>query len=271
LSSNITIVNITQLPDSTITFDFGGTAAASFKPSAIVGCAPLAVSFANQSVFSTTYSWDLGNGQISTLSNPVTTYTTPGTFNVSLVVYNENNEAKDTFTTTISVSAAPIASYTFTRDNNTITFTNTSKGADYYAWRFTAGGSSFNPNPTYTFTQPTGFYMVAYSNNGCTDTIFGNLWNTGLAERQENLFDLHIRPNPVKEMATLRFMLTQTSDVQVSVYNLLGQHVYSENYDSVSAGKQELSFSAKSISQPGIYIVKMKVGNQESTQRMLKQ
>src|SRR3569832_105407 len=64
---------------------------ASFSASPSSGCAPLVVQFNNTSTGATSYYWDLGNLGTSTQTSPQTTYTSPGTYTVTLIAYNGPN------------------------------------------------------------------------------------------------------------------------------------------------------------------------------------
>jgi len=57
------------------------------------GCAPYPVQFTNNSIqaSTTTYLWDFGDNTTSTAFQPTHTYTTPGTYNVSLIVMDTGN------------------------------------------------------------------------------------------------------------------------------------------------------------------------------------
>lgn len=68
-----------------------GGSNASFSLSASQGCAPLTVQGTNLITDAgATYAWDFGNGENSAAMNPSFTYTSPGTYNVSLeTVVNE--------------------------------------------------------------------------------------------------------------------------------------------------------------------------------------
>ncbi len=64
---------------------------ASFSISGNQGCSPLPVSFNNSSYgtnSATVYHWDFGDGNTSSLQNPVHTYQTPGIYSVSLTLIN---------------------------------------------------------------------------------------------------------------------------------------------------------------------------------------
>jgi PKD repeat protein len=75
----------------------------SFSPNS--GAAPLEVSFFNYSQNATSYYWDFGNGKSSTLSDPVTTYSIGGTYNITLTATGKNGQ-QNKMVKTISVGNA---------------------------------------------------------------------------------------------------------------------------------------------------------------------
>jgi subtilisin family serine protease len=87
----------------------GGTTAptATFAGSPILGTAPLAVTFTDQSTNSpTTWSWNFGDGTGSTSQHPSHTYSA-GTYTVTLTVSNSGGTDTETKTDYITVSSAP--------------------------------------------------------------------------------------------------------------------------------------------------------------------
>jgi CSLREA domain-containing protein len=83
-----------------------GLPTANFSAAPTSGNAPLSVSFTDLSTgFITDYLWDFGNGDTSTLQNPVYVFTTPGTYVVELTVTGPGGT--DTATRTIVVTSAP--------------------------------------------------------------------------------------------------------------------------------------------------------------------
>jgi M6 family metalloprotease-like protein len=270
LPSNITIVNIVQNPDSTISFNFGGIPTAAFKASVLSGCTPLKVSFNNQSVFSKGYSWSFGNGKFSTDSNAFTTYDTAGTYTVSLIVNDLNNLPVDTLTAKVTVFPSPKAAAVFTRTDTSVTFTNKSTGAAFFQWRF-GNMSSQAINPTFVFKDPLIFTLIAYSSNGCSDTISGNLWNNGIAENGHDFGAMRIFPNPVKDLAQVSFELKNKSNLTLSILDIAGREVYTEEAGMMKEGSYTMTLNVQPITQPGIYFIKLKSDNQESVLRMLKE
>jgi len=76
---------------------------AAFTADPISGIAPLEVTFTNESVGSiTSYSWLFGDGDDSSDENPTHTYTTPGTYEVTLTI--DGPDGSDSATQTITVS-----------------------------------------------------------------------------------------------------------------------------------------------------------------------
>ncbi len=69
-----------------------GQVHADFSVSPQSGCAPLLVNFQDLSTGSPIYwKWDLGNGTVSYLQNPSTTYFNPGVYSVKLVIKNDES------------------------------------------------------------------------------------------------------------------------------------------------------------------------------------
>lgn len=77
------------------------------------GTAPLAVSFSSTGTFDpdgtiTAYDWQFGDGASSTAANPTHSYSQPGTYQATLVAW-DNGGLSGTASVTITVTAAPVA------------------------------------------------------------------------------------------------------------------------------------------------------------------
>ncbi|MCF6281733.1 MAG: PKD domain-containing protein [Candidatus Polarisedimenticolaceae bacterium] len=115
------------------------------------------------------YEWDFGDGTTGSGSNPTHTYATQGTYNVTLMVTdNDGAMASDSTTATIGTgNQAPVADasgpYSGTVDS-AIQF-NGAGSSDAngvivtYEWTFGDGTSGTGPNPSHTYTTP-GVYNV---------------------------------------------------------------------------------------------------------------
>ena len=151
---------------------------AQFTSAQVAGCSPLVVQFTDQSTGTPVFwNWDLGNGQLSTLKNPVGIYSTPGTYTITLVVRNANGINAITKTDYITVNPSPTAS--FNADIRiacmpaTIQFTDLSVPnvgtITAWEWDFGDGTKSTLQNPQKTYNA-TGFYSVnltVTSSTGC--------------------------------------------------------------------------------------------------------
>ena len=71
---------------------FSGIVTANFMSIPAVACsAPANISFLNTGWNGTTWNWDFGDGNFSTLQSPSHTYTNPGTYNVTLIATGAGN------------------------------------------------------------------------------------------------------------------------------------------------------------------------------------
>lgn len=116
------------------------------------------VVFNNVSLNSSTYLWDFGDGQTSTATNPTHTYTSNGTFTVTLTASNSCGPVS--FSQQVTIAVPPVASFTPAGSQNiclgqSVQFTNTSTyGPNTYQWTFEGGtpatSSAANPNVQYS-------------------------------------------------------------------------------------------------------------------------
>ncbi len=127
------------------------------------------------------YQWEFGDNASSSQQNPVHTYMFAGTYSVTLMV-TDNAGAEDSVTKEITVSSTPsnqppIAGFTFTTDQLTVTFTDTSGDSDGTIisrfWDFGDGDTSPQQDPVHTYAAA-GTYTVTLTvqdNDAAEDTI----------------------------------------------------------------------------------------------------
>ena len=139
-----------------------------FGPQAIInsdlteGCPDLTVSFddgASPDVDTWEWTFEGGDPASSTAQQPTVTYTTPGTYNVQLIVGNVDGTDTLLLEDYITVFGLPDAGFTTTINNDEVTFTNTSSNADTYEWQFGDGETSNESDLVYTYTAD-GIYTV---------------------------------------------------------------------------------------------------------------
>ncbi|MCG9879311.1 MAG: PKD domain-containing protein, partial [Bacteroidia bacterium] len=106
-------------------------------------CGSKDVTFTNTSLASTSYLWDFGDGNSSTLENPTHTYTADGSYTVTLQI---NGTTLSTPQVVNVVSAPTVGAISTTGPSacgNEYTFTNSSSGINLtYNWTFSGGTGS---------------------------------------------------------------------------------------------------------------------------------
>lgn len=156
-----------------------------FIASDTTGCNPLSVNFTDLTTSGSgsisQWQWDFGDGNTSNIKDPFNSYTSSGSYNVTLKVTNSegctNILTKNAY---IKVKASPVASFnTFSATSCsppvTVNFTNTSTGNNIigYNWDFGDGNTSTATNPSHNYSVAGVFNAQLQVKNqaGCTNTI----------------------------------------------------------------------------------------------------
>jgi gliding motility-associated-like protein len=125
----------------------------------------------------TSWAWDFGDGNTSTLQNPSNTYVTQGTYTVSLTITTSEG-CTETLTIANAVRVGTDPAVDFSANpliscvKQDIQFTDLSVPVDRWLWDFGDGATSSTQHPIHQYTD-TGFYtikLVAW-NNGCPDSL----------------------------------------------------------------------------------------------------
>ena len=108
------------------------------------GCGTLQVQFTDTSKgFVNAWQWDFGNGATSILQNPSYTYTSPGTYSVTLIVHNTGGCADTITKGGIIIVPGPIGTFSFSPATGCVplivTFHAASGNSNYYTWDFGDG------------------------------------------------------------------------------------------------------------------------------------
>ena len=109
-----------------------------------------------------------------------------------------------------------------------------------------------------------------------TCEVWSNTWigtqSTMLSSQEEivaNEFALHQNyPNPFNPETTIKFSIPNTQDVNLSVYNMLGQKVVTLFNGELQGGSHIAKWHAGDIAS-GVYIYKLSSSNKTITQKML--
>lgn len=151
---------------------------AKYSSNVISGCVPLSVNFNDLSTGSPVrWEWDLGNGNQSTLQNPSALFTTAGTYQISLKVWDASNNQSVVSSLSIKVFKLPVADFDVSVSTacalETINFSDKSAIGDAtinnWSWDFGNGLVSNAKNPSMAYKSD-GLFNVSIiikDANGC--------------------------------------------------------------------------------------------------------
>ena len=165
---------------------------ADFSIDTAAGCAPFSVTFNNQSSPYGTYLWNFGSGDTtSVIYNPTHVFSIPGTYLVSLILYNNACKVSDTAYSYITVYPGITANFGLNSlpCSNTIALTDSSVASPAsWLWDFGDGSSSSLQNPSHTYPSSGNYVvtLIATTINGCVDSTSIAFDNSGGASISSN-------------------------------------------------------------------------------------
>jgi len=156
---------------------------ADFVADTTKGCGSISgLNFTDQSTGNpTSWQWDFGNGNTSTMQNPNVNYTSPGKNTVQLIVNNASSSDTIVKNNLIQVFRNPNADYSFSPSSGCaplkVQFNDASTNGDtaisIYVWDFGDGGKGSAKNLSHTYQVggnfPTSLQITDH--NGCTDFV----------------------------------------------------------------------------------------------------
>jgi hypothetical protein len=143
-----------------------------------------------------------------------------------------------------------------------VQFTNYSKYGKTFNWVFSTADtslSSTSENPLLTVSGPLKLFvkLTVVSNDGCSkfrqDSI--EVFAVGMNNPFAETIKLQAMPNPTSAALQLSFELKKSSNVAISIMNLLGQTTSYNTYD-LSNGAQQVNLDLSTLKN-GIYIIQL--------------
>lgn len=164
-----------QVASNVLTFTVSSPPAAAFSKVS-TPCLSDPVTFSDNSTVAsgtiTSWYWDFGDGNHSTLQNPTCTYTTAGTYNVTLKVTSSNNCSSTSAAQVIAKDARPVAGFTTSTTNcagQAVTFTDISTPTGTIkTWAWDLGDGTM---PTYQTNAPFSHIYATASTYNVTLTV----------------------------------------------------------------------------------------------------
>ena len=142
-------------------------------------CFPGEIQLDNNCYNATSYTWDFGDGNTSTLTTPSHIYGNPGLYNIILVADNPNTcNLSDTISGTAEIYPKPVADFYVLPSGQillgqTVTFVDSSTNASSWFWKLGDGNTSISSSPINVYYEE-GIITVCLdiiSPDGCEDTI----------------------------------------------------------------------------------------------------
>ena len=118
-------------------------------------------------VTSRLWTFEGGNPATSVDANPVVTYSTPGTYSVTLEVSNSVGTDSEIIMNAVTVLDLPSASFTMSQAANIITYTYTGNPNDDILWTLPDGSTSMETVVNYTVTENGNYEATLSVNNLC--------------------------------------------------------------------------------------------------------
>ncbi len=141
-----------------------------------IACPGDSIRFSNLTIGAEDFLWDFGDGNISTLNNPVHFYTTPGNYTVKLIA-TSTETCQDSISKTITILTPPVADFTIPSDSicvgQELNFTSaTTTNILNCFWDFGDGNFSNACNANHAYENIGSFIvtLILADNNNCRDT-----------------------------------------------------------------------------------------------------
>ena len=99
---------------------------------------------------------------------------------------------------------------------------------------------------------------------GNTASLFEN--GTANSINKFSSYEFKVFPNPVSSRVYVQFDLTESTTVNATLVNLLGETVKSNAYQ-LGAGAQNINFNMADVSS-GIYFIELDINGQTTTQKI---
>ena len=167
---------------NTLVVDLSNKVAASFTNTSVNQCLGTTINFNDGSTYAlspiSAWAWNFGDGNISSQQNTSHTYTTAGTFTVTLIS-SANDGCKGSITKILTIDPPPVVQFTVSNTTgcafaaSSFTDLSTTPATSTYTWSFGDGGTSNSQNPSYSYSV-VGVYpikLVVITPAGCSDSL----------------------------------------------------------------------------------------------------
>lgn len=259
----------------TITYSISGTCGSSSTTSIVVNAVPDASILStgpfctNQGIVTLQSSMPGGTwgGDASPNGTINTSTLNPGTINVTYTITQNGCTASSS--TTLTILAPAVASFTHSVNGNSVQFTNQSTGASSYTWNFGDNSTSSQVNPSHVFAGNGPYDVMLIASNGCSsDTIIVRvtLGNTGIEE--QNAILPYIFPNPASHTIQYNWQSQQYAPADAEIISITGQILKTQNFNQQNASGT-VSIQLEGLPS-AVYILRIRNHNTQWETRFIK-
>ncbi len=221
------------------------------------------------------YQWYFGDGTYSSMKNPLHTYSSQGSYMVTLKIKDSLSNCIDSIIKNIVVlgSAADscTAGFVYTTSSNAqTTFTAQSNQPIIAAnWQIINPRDSLQSiftnviNATVQLTD-TGVYNVCVNittSTGCQKTYCSSIYNRVNGRLQ--ISNAKLFPNPVRNQLHASFNLANAGLLTYKITNLMGNTVLQKQIQGI-VGANRITIPVSQL-QPGQYFLELKIGNERKS------
>ncbi|MBI3501394.1 MAG: SBBP repeat-containing protein [Bacteroidetes bacterium] len=146
---------------------------------------------------------------------------------------------------------------------------STYKDSKLYITGFSASGNNFPLDSAGGF--PTWYQSAhSFNSNGyITRFDLAPILVLAMNEYDDSEIGINVFPNPTSQNILVEIELKEKEDINLSLYNLLGENIYSSSFKNSSGTfKKQISFAYFSS---GVYILKIQLGNKTISKKIIKQ
>ena len=226
------------------------------------GCTGKATVFAFGGTAPYTYSWSSGATSSAAMALCVSTYTVTITDNVGCTV---SKTASITAQSPPSLTVNSVNASCSTCADGSASVTPTGTGPFTYVWT-PSGGTSDTAKALVPGTYNVCVTNIVTSCDSCTSVTVS--FGSGITNYSTVNNLLKIYPNPVNDFIDLEFNTSISGPAIISIVNILGEEVYSEQVEPLSHEVKKLSMYGR---PSGIYFVNVRCKDFTIRQKVIKE
>ncbi len=230
----------------------GGQKAGFTVSDSVASCPPIRINFTNQSTNAISYAWNFGNGNTSSLTDPIQTYNAPGLFRARLIITG-NGGCKDTLTRNINIGG-PTGTFTYGPligcPPLNVEFKSTTSNVKSLIWDFSDGETEFGSDSTnsHIYLNPGNYRPRVILEDGqeCRLPVIGS--------QIIRVVGVRSLINPLKQ-----YQFCDTATIAFGDSSLVSSTIRLWRWDFGDGNISNLQNPVHTFSQPGRYTVSLYV------------